>query len=191
MSCSVATGGNPLHESRGTRRHRGPIPGGGAGILARPPANRGRCFPQELAAGDAEMAARTVRPRRRRSECASTAARMVRTDAPRRTGPILPRPGLGHAQGSSGEADRPRPVPAQRLSRHGAGLHERPPDRLDVPASLRGRWGFQTLQRHRALLALSSACPCGGPEAPGALDRENCPLERGPGRRSAARAAQD
>ena len=105
------------------------------------------------------MAARTVREKRRRFELSSGAARVVRTDAPRRTGPLFPRPGLGHAEGLAGKADRPRSIPPRRLSRDAAGLCERLPCRLVVLAGLRGGPGVCALQRHRALLDLSSACP--------------------------------
>ena len=99
------------------------------------------------------MADRTVRQERRRSEHSSGATRPVRTDAPRRTGPLLPRRGLGHPEGLAGKADRPRSISGRRLSRDEARRSRTTPLLgLDGVAGLRGRPEVCALQRHRALL---------------------------------------
>ena len=137
------------------------------------------------------MADRAVRQGHRKPARPSSPAGMVRADAPRGAGSLFPRSGLGDAEGFSGEADRPRPVPAKRLSRHAAGLRERLPDGLVGLGSLQGRPGVHELQCHRTFLDLSSALPCGRPDPPGTLAREVRPLERRPDRRGAAEPAQD
>ena len=88
------------------------------------------------------MAGRTVRQKRRRRERSPGPARLVRTDAPRRAGSLLPRPGLGHADGLSGETDRPRPVSTKRLSRHGPGLRERRSYHLLAREACEVDWDF-------------------------------------------------